>query len=74
MSKENRREKESMRKEKLAGFLYDMAKIIFAGTVLIFAEPFAKQEYEDSEIVITILGVGLMITILLAYIAGRILK
>lgn len=75
MSKENKRERESKRKEKLAEFLfYDMAKIIFAGTVLIFAEPIVKKEYYDSESAIFILLIGVSGTIIFAFCASRILK
>lgn len=74
MSKENKRERDNLRKEKLAGFLYDMAKIIFAGTVLVFAEPFMKREYYDTDAAIIIVVVGLLGTIIFSTIASRILK
>ncbi len=66
------KERDRIRKDKLAGFFYDSAKLVLAGVVIGGITPL----YSDSSnnINIYVILTGSMATILLAWIANKILK
>lgn len=70
--KEEGREKDKVRREKLAGFFFDSAKIIFAGMVVGGLTPLYSDE--EKSLNSYMIGVGIIATILLAWIGNKILK
>ena len=66
------KEKNKIRREKLVGFFYDIAKLSFAGLVVGFVMPiFSDVKNENNWYVIVI---GIVITVLSASLANKILK
>ncbi|MDO4179872.1 MAG: hypothetical protein Q4D36_01135 [Bacteroidales bacterium] len=66
------KEKDKVRREKLAGFFYDIAKLSFAGLVIGFVMPiFSDMRNENNWYVIII---GVVLTVLSALLANKILK
>lgn len=71
--KEEIKAKDRVRREKLAGFFYDCAKLILAGVVIGGITPlYAIDGAEGINAYVTLAGASA--TILLAWIANRILK
>ena len=67
------KEKNKVRKEKLAGYFFDLSKLTFAGLVIGGISPlFSHDEYKIVAICVAIFGV--VTTLLLAKIANEILK
>ena len=66
------KEQDKMRRDKLAGFFYDSAKLVLAGVVIGGITPL----YSDSSnrINVYVILAGSVATILLAWIANKILK
>lgn len=71
-ARKDTKEKDKVRREKLAGFFYDASKLILAGVVIGGITPL----YSDisKEINIYVIFAGVVATILLAWIANKILK
>ena len=69
---EERKEKDRTRREKLAGFFYDLAKITFAGLVIGVLSPIMSGVNELSDW--CSLFIGVMLTVLSAMLANKILK
>ena len=66
------KEKNKIRREKLVGFFYDIAKLSFAGLVVGFVMPIlADVKNENNWYVIVI---GIVLTVLSASLANKILK
>lgn len=65
------KEKDKVRREKLAGFFYDAAKLVLAGLVIGGITPLYDRE---NELNIYVILVGMVATCLLAWIANKILK
>lgn len=66
------KEKNKIRREKLVGFFYDIAKLSFAGLVVGFVMPiFSDVKNENNWYVIMI---GIVLTVLSASLANKILK
>lgn len=66
------KEKNKIRREKLVGFFYDIAKLSFAGLVVGFVMPiFSDVKNENNWYVIVI---GIVLTVLSASLANKILK
>lgn len=63
---------ETVRREKLAAFYYDLAKLVFAGTVLSVIVPVFTGEATLPDW--GILSLGAIATYFFAYLANRILK
>lgn len=67
------KEKKRAGREKLAGFFYDLAKLVFAGLVIGGISPiFTDLAPTDANIVI--IASGMALTIALAYFANRIMN
>lgn len=70
--RKERKEKDKTRREKLAGFFYDLAKITFAGLVIGVLSPILSGANEVSDwYSVTI---GIILTILSAMLANKILN
>ena len=65
-------EKEKTRREKLAGYFYDLSKLCFTGIVVSLLVPLLKGEANSGLWFTTLLGICL--TALPAILANRILK
>ena len=71
-AKEEAKERDKTRREKLAGYFYDSSKVILAGVVVGGLAPlFSKPEIELNYYIII---AGFMATVLLAWIGNNILK
>ena len=70
--KKERKERDRTRREKLAGFFYDLAKITFAGLVIGVLSPFLSGENEASDLYS--ITIGIVLTILSAMLANKIMK
>ena len=71
-ARKDTKEKDKVRREKLAGFFYDIAKLSFAGLVVGFVMPiFSDVKNENNWYVIVI---GIVLTVLSASLANKILK
>jgi hypothetical protein len=70
--KKEAKEKDKTRREKLAGYFFDSSKLILAGVVIGGITPL----YSDNakEINLYVIVAGIIATILLAWIANKILK
>ena len=70
--KKEAKEKDKTRREKLAGYSFDSSKLILAGVVIGGITPL----YSDNtkEINLYVIVAGIIATILLAWIANKILK
>ena len=63
---------ESLRREKLATFFYDLAKLVFAGTVVsVFIPIFSGRAHLPDW---GIFFFGIVVTVVFAFIANRLLK
>ena len=72
MGQRDEKDKMKVRKEKLAGYFYDLSKLIFAGLVLGGIVPvFTDGTYSPK---LWILIAGCLATYLTAFLANRILK
>lgn len=72
MGQRDEKDKIKVRKEKLAGYFYDLSKLIFAGLVLGGIVPvFTDGTYSPK---LWILIAGCLATYLTAFLANRILK
>lgn len=71
-AKKEIREKDKIRREKLAGYFFDASKLILAGVVIGGITPLYAND--EKEINLYIILAGVVATILLAWIANKILK
>ena len=70
--RQERKEKDKVRREKLAGFFYDLAKLSFAGLVIGGITPaFSKEEFTGVSMMLIF---GSISSITFSVIATRILK
>ena len=70
--RKDRKEKDKTRREKLAGFFYDLAKITFAGLVIGVLTPILSGVNGVSDW--CSLFIGVVLTVLSAMLANKILK
>lgn len=66
------KEKDKTRREKLAGYFFDTSKLILAGVVIGGITPLYSDNAKEINLYVIIAGV--IATILLAWIANKILK
>lgn len=66
------KEKDKLRREKLAGYFFDTSKLILAGVVIGGITPLYSND--EKEINLYVVLAGILATILLAWIANKILK
>ena len=69
---EKAEKRNDIRKEKLAGYFYDLSKLVFGGLVVGGISPMFVGN--ESHIDITMFVMGLLSTIAFAYTSNRILK
>ena len=70
--RQERKEKDKVRREKLAGFFYDLAKLSFAGLVIGGITPaFSKEEFTGVSMMLIFVSIS---SITFSVIANRILK
>lgn len=72
--RQERKEKDKVRREKLAGFFFNLAQVSF--TVLVIGVPVTlfKDELYDNYILMILLVIGIIFTIAFAKIGDNILK
>lgn len=70
--KTERKEKDKTRREKLAGYFFDSSKLILAGVVIGGITPLYSDDTKEINVYVIIAGI--VATILLAWIANKILK
>lgn len=70
--KKESKEKDRTRREKLAGYFFDTSKLILAGVVIGGITPLYSDNTKDINFYVVI--VGIIATVLLAWIANKILK
>lgn len=71
-AQEEKRERRRARREKLAGYFFDISKLIFAALVLGGLSPILTNGFDEKNIPMIIVGAAA--TYLSAYSANRILK
>lgn len=77
MQQEARREskeRDKTRREKLAGYLYDLSKITFTGLVIGGVAMFFSSSTENMEYVIYTVIAGIVLTYMFAWLGNRILN
>ncbi|EJX00303.1 hypothetical protein, membrane [gut metagenome] len=72
VAKEEARKKNDMRREKLAGYFFDLSKLIFAGIVIGGLTPVFSSS--TNEISWETIVIGVITTYIFASLANRILK
>ena len=70
--KKEHKEKDKVRREKLASYFYDLSKLILAGVVIGGLAPIYTNNMDDVNIGVIL--IGSVATILLAWIGNKILK
>lgn len=70
--RKEQKERDIARRDKLAGFFYDAAKLVLAGVVIGGITPLYSDN--SNEINVYVIFAGSIATILLAWIANKILK
>ena len=70
--KDEKKEKDKTRKEKLAGYFFDLSKICFTGMVISFILPLISESDNMTMWLVTLFGICL--TISSAMLANKILK
>lgn len=71
-TKEETKEKDKTRREKLAGYFFDLSKLCFAGLVVGVVIPlYSDMSNEDNWYSVC---TGIILTIMSAYLANKILK
>ena len=71
-AKKEVKEKDKTRREKLAGYFFDSSKLILAGVVIGGITPLYSDNTKEINVYVIIAGI--VATILLAWIANKILK
>ncbi|MDD2953611.1 MAG: hypothetical protein PHC95_10675 [Parabacteroides sp.] len=71
-ARKDTKEKDKVRREKLAGYFYDTSKLILAGVVIGGITPLYSDNTKGINVYVIFAGV--IATILLAWIANKILK
>lgn len=71
-NREDHRQRRSVRREKLASYFFDVSKLSLGGVV--FTSAFGWFSDRDNGMYIVAVVVGLVITIILAIIANKLLK
>lgn len=66
------KEKDRTRREKLAGYFFDTSKLILAGVVIGGITPLYSDNTKEINLYVVL--VGIIATVLLAWIANKILK
>ena len=72
VSRKEREERDFKIKEKLAGYFFDISKMVFAGMVLVGGVPLIIDKPQIGHVVLVMIGMAL--TLLLATIGHRIIK
>ena len=72
VSRKEREERDFKIKEKLAGYFFDISKLVFAGMVLVGGVPLIIDKPQIGHVVLVMIGIAL--TLLLATIGHRIIK
>jgi len=70
--KNEQKERNKLRREKMASFFYDSAKLVLAGVVIGGLSPVLTSSLEDVNYLVV--GIGFGFTVALAWIANKILK
>lgn len=70
--KKEAKEKDKVRREKLASYFYDLSKLILAGVVIGGLTPIYTNNVEDVNL--NVILIGAVATILLAWIGNKILR
>lgn len=70
--KKEAKEKDKVRREKLASYFYDSSKLILAGVVIGGLTPIYTNNVEDVNL--NVILIGAVATILLAWIGNKILR
>ena len=68
------KERDKTRREKLAGYLYDLSKITFTGLVIGGVAMFFSSSTENMEYVIYTVIAGVVLTYMFAWLGNRILN
>ncbi len=68
------KERDKTRREKLAGYLYDLSKITFTGLVIGGVAMFFSSSTENMEYVIYTVIAGIVLTYMFAWLGNRILN
>lgn len=71
-AKKEGKEKDKVRREKLAGYFFDASKLILAGVVIGGITPLYSNDAKEINLYVIIAGMAA--TVLLAWIANKILK
>lgn len=71
-AKKEVKEKDKTRREKLAGYFFDSSKLILAGVVIGGITPLYSDNTKEINVYVII--AGMVATVLLAWIANKILK
>lgn len=71
-AKKEGKEKDKTRREKLAGYFFDSSKLILAGVVIGGITPLYSDNTKEINVYVII--AGMVATVLLAWIANKILK
>lgn len=71
-AKKETKEKDRTRREKLAGYFFDSSKLILAGVVIGGITPLYSND--TTEVNLYVIIAGMVATVLLAWIANKILK
>lgn len=73
--KKEAKEKDKVRREKLAGFFFNLAQVSFTVLSLGLAiTPLVKEELYDNILLIVLVSMGIILTVLFAKIGNNILR
>ena len=73
-AKKEGKEKDKVRREKLAGFFFNMAQVSFTVLSLGLAITLVKEELYDNILLIVLVSMGIILTVLFAKIGNNILR
>lgn len=69
-----KRQRKRIRREKLAGFFFNLAQVSFTVLSLGLAITFVKEELYDNILLIVLVSMGIILTVLFAKIGNNILR
>lgn len=72
--KKEAKEKDKVRREKLAGFFFNLAQVSFTVLSLGLAITLVKEELYDNILLIVLVSMGIILTVLFAKIGNNILR
>ena len=72
--REDRKEKDKTRKDKLAGYFFNLSQVSFTALVVGVPITLFKEELYDNYILMTMIVIGIVFTISFAKIGNNILK